>query len=290
MGYGFASRQNVRSTVRGGELQPATTTYLGGVKIDGTTITIADGVISAGGSIVILEGQGLQIDVAGTDYTFNIGQDVSTSSAVQFSSVVTGILAVTSAATLHGTVTSHGIVTLTTAVTVVGTLSVSSNAFVTSITIANHATATSLTVTGSARVASLGIGTNASGTAGEIRATNNITAYYSDQRLKENIVPIDNALSRVQNINGVTFNANDVAAQFGYTNRMTQVGVIAQDVQAVLPQVVVPAPFDIGVNEQGTEYSMSGENYLTVQYEKLVPLLIEAIKELTARVEELENK
>lgn len=278
MGYGFISRQNVRSTVRGSELQPATTTFLGGVKVDGTTITIADGVISAGGSIILLEGQGVTIDVAGTDYTFNIGQEVNTSSAVQFSSVVTNILAVTGAATLHGTVT------LQTSTTIVGTLSVSSNAFVTSINIANQAT-----ISGNTRIFSLGVGTAASGSSGEIRATNNVTAYFSDQRLKENIVSIDNALSRVQNIRGVTFNTNDVAAKFGYTNKNTQVGVIAQEVQAILPQIVVAAPFDIGVNEQGTEYSLSGENYLTVQYDKLVPLLIEAIKELTDRVTKLES-
>jgi len=272
MGYGFISRQNVRSTVRGSELQPATTTFLGGVKVDGTTITISDGVISAGAGLILIAGQGVTIDVVGTDYTFNIGQEVNTSSAVQFSSVVTNLLVASSTTTLHSSVN------------VVGTLSVSSNAFVTSINIANQAT-----ISGNTRIFSLGVGTAASGSSGEIRATNNITAYYSDQRLKENIVSIDNALNRVQNIRGVTFNANDVAAKFGYTNKNTQVGVIAQEIQAILPQIVVAAPFDIGVNEQGTEYSMSGENYLTVQYEKLVPLLIEAIKELTDRVTKLES-
>jgi hypothetical protein len=277
MGYGFVSRQNVRSTVRGSELQPATTVFLGGVKVDGTTITISDGVISAGAGLILIAGQGVTIDVAGTDYTFNIGQEVNTSSAVQFSSVVTNLLVASSTTTLHSSVN------------VVGTLSVSSNAFVTSITIANNATATSLTVSGNARVFSLGVGTAASGSSGEIRATNNITAFFSDQRLKENITRIENALHKVQSVSGVTFNANDVAAKFGYNNKNTQVGVIAQEIQAILPQIVVAAPFDIGVNEQGTEYSLSGENYLTVQYDKLVPLLIEAIKELTDRVTKLES-
>jgi hypothetical protein len=277
MGYGFVSRQNVRSTVRGSELQPATTVFLGGVKVDGVTITIADGVISAGAGLILIPGQGVTIDVAGTDYTFNIGQEVNTSSAVQFSSVVTNLLVASSTTTLHSSVN------------VVGTLSVSSNVFVTSITIANNATATSLTVSGNARVFCLGVGTAASGSSGEIRATNNITAYYSDQRLKENITRIENALHKVQSVSGVTFNANDVAAKFGYNNKNTQVGVIAQEIQAILPQIVVAAPFDIGVNEQGTEYSLSGENYLTVQYDKLVPLLIEAIKELTDRVTKLES-
>ena len=67
-------------------------------------------------------------------------------------------------------------------------------------------------------------------------------------------------------------------------------GVIAQEVEKVLPQIVVPAPFDIGQNADGTEYSISGENYKTVQYEKLVPLLIEAIKEQQKQIDELKLK
>ena len=136
---------------------------------------------------------------------------------------------------------------------------------------------------------SIGVGTAASATAGEIRATNNVTAYYSDERLKTNIVNIPNALEKVLQLNGVTFNANDLAATYGYTNQQQQVGVIAQQVEAVLPQIVVPAPFDIGQDLDGNEYSISGENYKTVQYDKLVPLLIEAIKELTIEVNKLKG-
>lgn len=134
---------------------------------------------------------------------------------------------------------------------------------------------------------SIGVGTAASNTTGEIRATNSITQYYSDERLKDNITNIPNALDKVIQLNGVTFTANDIAATFGYTNKSQQVGVIAQQVELVLPEIVVPAPFDIGKNEDGSEYSISGENYKTVQYEKLVPLLIEAIKELTIEVNNL---
>lgn len=136
---------------------------------------------------------------------------------------------------------------------------------------------------------SFGVGTAASGTTGEIRATNNITAYYSDRRLKTNIARIDSALNKLCEISGVTFQSNDVAATYGYTDQKVQVGVVAQEVEKVLPQIVVPAPFDIGKNPDGSEYSLSGENYVTVQYEKLVPLLIEAIKELKAEVDQLKN-
>jgi len=137
---------------------------------------------------------------------------------------------------------------------------------------------------------SLGIGTGASGTTGEIRATNNITAYYSDYRLKTNITVIPNALDKVMSISGVTFQANELAGTYGYTDKRTQVGVIAQEIEKVLPEIVVPAPFDITQDEDGREYSRSGENFKTVQYEKLVPLLIEAIKELKLEVDVLKAK
>jgi trimeric autotransporter adhesin len=138
------------------------------------------------------------------------------------------------------------------------------------------------------QINSLGVGTASSATAGEIRATNQITSYYSDERLKENIELIPNALDKVMALRGVTYNANELAESFGYTNKEKQVGVIASDVQAVLPEAVKPAPFDIMMFEN-TEISRSGENYQTVQYEKLVPLLIEAIKELNTQIKELKG-
>ena len=142
----------------------------------------------------------------------------------------------------------------------------------------------------SVRFGSLGIGTAASGTAGEIRATNQITAFYSDERLKTDILPIPDALNKVMQLRGVTFRANSLAESFGYSSEKEQVGVIAQDVKKVLPQIVVPAPFDIMINDENTEISRSGENYLTVHYDKIVPLLIEAIKEQQKQIEELKAK
>lgn len=136
------------------------------------------------------------------------------------------------------------------------------------------------------QVNSLGVGTAGSGTTGEIRATNNITAFYSDKRLKDIQGIIPNALAKLLTLSGVIFKQNKKAEEFGYTNYEEQVGVIAQEVQAVLPQVVKPAPFDLDENNQ----SKSGENYITVQYEKLVPLLIEAIKEQQKQIDELKAK
>lgn len=135
---------------------------------------------------------------------------------------------------------------------------------------------------------SLGVGTAGSSTTGEIRATNQITAYYSDERLKKNINPIENAVDKVMSLRGVTYQPNEIAESFGFNTNNNEVGVIAQDVQKVLPEAVKPAPFDIMLYE-GTEISKSGQDYQTVQYEKLVPLLIEAIKELQAEIAELKE-
>ena len=121
---------------------------------------------------------------------------------------------------------------------------------------------------------SVGVGTAGSGTAGEIRATNNITAYYSDDRFKTNLGNISDALAKVLTLNGFYYEANELAQSYGYEKKL-EVGVSAQQVQAVQPEVVAPAPID--------------EKYLTVRYERLVPLLIEAIKELNAKVAALER-
>lgn len=132
----------------------------------------------------------------------------------------------------------------------------------------------------------LGVGTSASGTTGEIRATNAITAYYSDRRLKTEVSKIENALDKIDQLCGVIYTQNKKAEEFGYNNYEEQVGVYAQDVQKVQPQAVKPAPFDIA--EDGS--SKSGENYLTVQYEKLVPLLVEGIKELREEIRKLKGE
>lgn len=142
-------------------------------------------------------------------------------------------------------------------------------------------------VTGDLKVSvSLGIGTAASTTGGEIRATNNITAYYSDERLKDIEGTIPNALDKVESINGYYYKENKLAEDFGYKNKKRQVGVSAQEIEAILPEAVTLAPFDINVLQE----SKSGENYKTVYYEKLVPLLIEAIKELNEKVKDLEAR
>ncbi len=122
--------------------------------------------------------------------------------------------------------------------------------------------------------------------ANSIAATGNITAYYSDERLKENVRPIVNALGAVGSLRGVRYNANALAGTFGYDRNKAEVGLLAQDVQRVMPEAVERAPFDIDGETGG---SLTGEDYLTLKYERLVPLLVEAIKELGAEVEALKH-
>jgi hypothetical protein len=120
---------------------------------------------------------------------------------------------------------------------------------------------------------------------GSITATGDVTAFFSDRRLKIVLENIPNALDAVCSLNGVIFVNNSLANKFGYNETKEQVGVIAQEVEAVLPQVVTLAPFDTEIDSNGNKISKSGENYKTIHYEKLVPLLIEAIKELRAEIE-----
>ena len=122
------------------------------------------------------------------------------------------------------------------------------------------------------QINSLGVGTAASGTAGEIRATNDVTAYYSDERLKDFHGNIDSALDKVNQLNGYYFTENETAKELGYDNDKRQVGVSAQEVEAVLPEVVAEAPIS--------------DEYLTVKYEKLAPLFIEAIKEIDKKYQD----
>jgi hypothetical protein len=124
-----------------------------------------------------------------------------------------------------------------------------------------------------------------------IYAQGDIVAYYSDERLKTKTGNIENALDKIKQLNGFYYTNNDLAKSFGYKEEKTQVGLSAQEVQSVLPEVVTLAPFDTEFDENNQSIgSKSGENYLTVNYDKLVPLLIEAIKEQQSQIEELKSK
>jgi hypothetical protein len=121
---------------------------------------------------------------------------------------------------------------------------------------------------------SIGVGTTATGNAGEIRATGDITAFFSsDIRLKENITPITNALEKVNQISGNIYDWKEGYDEV-HSHKGNDVGVIAQEIEQILPQIV----------------TNRDNGYKAVQYEKIIPLLIEAVKELSAKVDRLENK
>jgi siroheme synthase (precorrin-2 oxidase/ferrochelatase) len=140
----------------------------------------------------------------------------------------------------------------------------------------------------------LGIGTATPETSlhvvGEIVATNNITSYYSDERLKTKISGISEPLKIINNLNGFYYIPNELAYVNGITNKDKEIGLSAQEVQKVLPEIVKIAPFDLETDKDGNKKSKSGENYLTMSYERLAPVFVEAIKELETKNRVQEQK
>jgi hypothetical protein len=171
-----------------------------------------------------------------------------------------------------GPITSSGTLTLG------GTLAVA-NGGTGSNTAATAATALGLGTASNVQFRSIGVNTAASSTAGEIRATNNITAFYSsDARFKERIEDIENALEAVCAIGGKTFDWTDDyikahGGEDGYFVRKRDFGLIAQDAMKIFPLSVRVRP----------------DETLAVDYEKLVALAFQAIKELRAEVEALKK-
>ena len=107
-----------------------------------------------------------------------------------------------------------------------------------------------------------------------------VTAYASDARLKDVEGNIDNAVDKIKALNGVIYTWNNKAFEKGLKTEadgrgVKEAGLLAQEVQKVLPEVVAPAPFD--------------NDYLTIKYERMVPLLVEAIKEQQTQIEELKE-
>jgi hypothetical protein len=96
----------------------------------------------------------------------------------------------------------------------------------------------------------------------------------SDARLKINIEELDGALSNIMTMNGTRYNWNDIARKMGYGDDDKQIGVIAQDIANVYPEIVE-------TNKHG---------YMSVKYDRLAAVLIQAIKELNQKVVELQKK
>jgi hypothetical protein len=114
-----------------------------------------------------------------------------------------------------------------------------------------------------------------SSTGDSIRVAGDIVAYYSDERLKDNKGNIKNALEKVLSLNGFYYEPNNKAQELGYKKRL-EVGVSAQEVEAILPEIIKDAPI--------------GQGYKTLDYGKLTPLLIEAIKEQQEQIQEQQKQ
>mgnify|MGYP003640052290 CR=1 FL=1 len=133
-------------------------------------------------------------------------------------------------------------------------------------------------MTGSVSISgSMGVGMSATTTFGRIDAKNDVVAFStSDERLKKYVKNIPNALDKVSQINGVNFQwrkTDEEVKQNVHSFEGKDVGVIAQEIEKVLPEVVI-------TRDNG---------YKAVKYEKIIPLLIESIKELKAEIEELKK-
>ena len=113
---------------------------------------------------------------------------------------------------------------------------------------------------------------------GAIRATNDITAYYSsDKRLKNNIKNIENPLDKLHKINGYSFDwisTKDSNNKDAHTNEGHDIGVIAQEIEEVLPEICITR----------------NNGYKAIRYEKITPLLIEGIKEQQKQIQSQQEK
>lgn len=97
-----------------------------------------------------------------------------------------------------------------------------------------------------------------------------VASYSSDENLKDNIVVLDNALNRVESISGYSFDWNSKVGD--YREGTPDYGVLAQEIENILPNAV----------------TTNGRGYKTVSYNAVIPLLVEAIKELSAKVDRLQ--
>ena len=260
----------------------STTGFSANKHIDHTavTLTAGDG-LTGGGDIsasrTFAVGAGTGISVA-ADSISNTGVlSVTTNTGLSTNVSATGNVTITnSGVTSNVAGTAISVSGATGAVTITNT-GVTSNVAGTGVTVSGATGAVTISIgqavatSDNVRFNSLGIGMAASATAGRIDATNDIVAYSSsDIRFKENIVPIENALDKISKISGNTYDwKEENKIEHGYEGN--DVGVIAQEIEAVLPQLVQ-------TRENG---------FKAVKYDKLVALLIEGIKEQQTQIEKL---
>lgn len=214
-------------------------------------------------------------------WTLNQNVEINSSPTLRganFNSIPNGALT-NNSITINGTSVALG---GTYSASIVGSLTGTANQIIASASTGNITLTTpqDIGTASSVRFGSLGIGTAPSGTAGEIRASNNIIAYVSsDKKFKENIRPIPNALDTVNAIGGKLFDWTDDYCEAkggvdGYFVQKEDFGVVAQDVKAAFPVATRTRP----------------DGSLAVDYEKLSALAFAAIVELRAEIDALKAK
>jgi hypothetical protein len=125
---------------------------------------------------------------------------------------------------------------------------------------------------------------------GNIHASGYVRSYYSDDRLKTLTSNITGALNIIDSLKGFHYVPNEKALELGFAYD-NEIGLSAQDVRKVVPEIVKIAPFDsIKDIESGNTISKSGEEYLTICYERLGAVFVEAIKELRQENKDLKNE
>lgn len=276
---GYVTSSGVTSITAGSYLTGGTITSTGTIAVDATNLNTASKVVardasgnfSAGTITATLSGQATSVSqsltagtgLSGTSYNGGTARTWTLATAgAGAASYTSGISAIT--------VDAYGRVTAVT-----GSAGYTTNAgTVTSVAAGSYLTGGTITTTGT-----LAVDATTTATASKIAARDasaNIYAndFYatSDARLKKDIVEIQNALATIEKINGVQFKWNELAND--PDKEKVQVGVIAQEVEAVAPEIV-------NTNDDG---------FKSVSYDKLVPLLIQAVKELSEKVKQLEGK
>jgi len=236
----------------------AATIYTSPVKISDTTQSTD----TISGALLISGGLGIakNLNIGGnTNLTGTLG--------VTGATTLSNTLNVTAPTTLSNTLNVTGVTTVSNAFNVTGPTSINGTLNVTGITTISGTLNIDGTINGSGSLITLDDNVLING---ELNVTGDITAFStSDQRLKENIVPIVNPLAKVLKISGNTYDWVQGSGKEG-----SDVGVIAQEILEVLPEAVT-------TRETG---------YLAVRYEKIIPLLIGAIKDLSAKVEDLQDQ
>jgi hypothetical protein len=124
---------------------------------------------------------------------------------------------------------------------------------------------------------------------GGIIASRGIVSSFSDNRLKNHTSNIANPIDLINKLNGFHYTPNDMALQYGFPS-VPDVGLSAQEVQSVLPEIVRIAPFDMMLDSYNNIISKSGDNYLTICYEKLAPLFVESIKALKKELDDVKRE